>query len=1713
MARLTPPYFFDEFLLPLSRTHPSDRERELGLTVKDLDWLHTLYYATDAARQNPTLQTYPMRVEKLLINVPDQPAIALAGAFVVSPTPDDGKALLYTPYGGIQVFDDHAALIADVSKQLADSAQRVELMSFLSIAQRNALPVDTELTLSTTAVLGAVMEDQEQTVQACQQANVEMMFEHLQKIPTLPTMLDTLLGIMARPYFPGLDQRDTRVNCLHSHLPGKQRRIDSLSLSDALLQFYVKHAWPKDQTREFSNPKHLTTTFTQAQRKDDQHAWETLIEQTSSILSKLMDSLLQTYWNEDIDSGTSRLQLFTQIMADTFRVDVLLKRQGQIISADESHALQAIFLADQTARNAHAKKINVEKVRIYAPYQHYVELASTLMISESHAYLYTQSRGLQVLEDMNDLKDTLLSMLKAAGHEDELLNFLSLDERNTFIGLDQLNIAARPIAGHVFTEMVEDIAAKQISNMNHTLELYRRNDGQLDLDAMFDYALDIRAMLDHRLAALETAGRWTVHPVTRGNGRPSTVRAEHAKVHRQRLEAAHAALILERSTHPRLRQMVALALDAELQKQQLPSHSQDVFINTYDSPAQEREERLPLTSQSMVEHFIERLSNDAGPVASSSRTWFYQPRDQGAALKLNSLNLRLFNEVIEAVLKVFAQHQMHDLPRLFLGNSRNTHIHAMLMGLRSEAQLRLLGNTLSSHSQAILDTVLRPDSLVRLTRHGLNGFLPDAYALRLNWGTPEKSHALANLFVLTERGGIDPLRSGNVVLWTPRRGYEGFASIQALREELTQRVDHPIKRLALLENLPVSLREPHQLYRLGALQRIDDNLLENRVQSYNDYVIDGVDHLLTMKLGARALQDRLDTVIEQAAPTNLARATAVASALINQQALPAWLGLAPAQDLLHQAQLLEQYHDNAPDEEDYLHGISPLREHTHAALVKLLKARFPQQDLNPDDILIPAYPAFDIHDDSLTDFAMRHWPTLDSETIRPRSRTATALPPTLDASAVIQLVRQLDLKTAYQTLLQSHLNGQTENARKRRRLFCQQLPWQLLQYAHEQRLQERLSAQALSLLQQVFDMPDALARATLAGASARVRPLELVATEGATAVKALGMYLISPQTSGAGPVVLYAPYSENHVLKEYANEQALLDELDRPGELQDWTLMHLDDTHQATYRNLLQNQRYRRSDIRLASSTVTGNMLDYLFNDNTLILLKMLGCQFEAGAKWLWDKVTQLFGKAIPTAITFMAGKLAYPLVVWRSYKLFKRSAEALQLHQWKAALKDFIRGVAQMAVLRGELEGSESSPPTEQEVSEGDLSDATLPSATTLATLRITDASRTHLQPFEAHDVALKDLKKHTTRHVYTDTKTLKNYVPLAGKVYSVKKAAQHWRLAKDAQAGPSVGRNPQGEWVLDLNRHNPRFGKTLSRISTRDNEREAINIEAQGIRDIAALSSWKAQVINEALNVATYYAVNCKRNVAHFSRLLDPNSRVGLFLGELFGVINMSADQVQRIEKILDGLLDELSDPTLTNPDSIRFVSGTSRQNPENCYAFVIPDDRERKLYLLNRFFDPKMDVYQNRLKSPFDLSAHARASILIHEITHLKFKTEDIAYLDSMRPFPDLINTARPGAQALKTTLDDLRSTALSTLTPATMLFKTWDDFSGSWEDYGTGTDTQHIRRKVLGLTGAKNLNDARQVFMSNPDKRIDTILANADSVTFLITHLGRELDTGA
>lgn len=165
------------------------------------------------------------------------------------------------------------------------------------------------------------------------------------------------------------------------------------------------------------------------------------------------------------------------------------------------------------------------------------------------------------------------------------------------------------------------------------------------------------------------------------------------------------------------------------------------------------------------------------------------------------------------------------------------------------------------------------------------------------------------------------------MLWTPQYGYEPFTSLITLRQTLEQRLKHSSQRTALLMNLPISLRPPHQQYLLGPLQRIDEHFLHNRQQSQLAHHLDTLDYWLAMSLGPKQLQDRLDDEMGRMAPSNIGRAKAIATAMVQQQGLPAWLGMASVADQLLHAELLEQYRLSAPDNLDYLHSLPTLHEH------------------------------------------------------------------------------------------------------------------------------------------------------------------------------------------------------------------------------------------------------------------------------------------------------------------------------------------------------------------------------------------------------------------------------------------------------------------------------------------------------------------------------------------------------------------------------------------------------------------------------------------------------------------------------------------------------------------------------------------------------------------------------------------------------------------
>lgn len=1604
------PYFFDEAEQASRAKQPGDREKALNFTQDDLNWLKTVYKATQDARKT---DNKPMLVYRLLLNVAGKPDIPLAGSFAMSRL-NDGEVVLYTPWKGLIRFADMMDLKNKLKEWLEQDSKKRELLRFLSIDQRSTLPAATAVDISTEEMEGAVFQDQTLILERNQAHNIEMMMGELLKSPTLQSMLDETLKIALHKRFPKLDQRltllETYINKVSTSDNSTYRqKVSSLSLSDALLQFYLTNQWPRGDLRSFFHPAKGVSNDAENQ------AWESEIREIAHSFTPHLRSLLETFWNTPMSHGQSREAYFTECLRDTYLYDLLLKHKQGVLTTQQYVNLTSVSTTDNSLR--------IEKVRVSAPFKHYAELAATLMIGtkDTLGYLYTQARGIEIASDLPTIKKIVLQMTNAEGHEDTLLNFMSLDERGTFVSLppDERMIIGQPIVGAVFEQLMADILAKQTENLSFALARYRESEGMLDPHALFDKALDVRGLIDNRLLASDAEGRWSTQTDLRHSAQPATVSAESAKVQLALLNT------------------VKQALDLQLEK---------------------KHPVIPASARTLAE--VQRI----------------------------------------------VETSISPLQSMFT--------HCLSTALHSELKLRAVTRTLGATEQVMIKTLL--DTPVRIQRAALNGFLPDVFSLVLQAGGTTVPLNLASCFVLTERGGLDPVHSGKAILWTPAFGYEAFKTLPALLNELERRLKDDRHRLPLLENLDPGERLPGRVYTLAPLQRIDGHFLDHVQKNHVHLDEASVAQALATSLEPKPLASLFNLVTLRLPLTGLRRATDLAQSLINQQKLPAWLAKAPIKELRMHGELLQQYLDNVKDDQDYLSGLDSLARTAHQELAKQLKADTFNIDPDQVQIKVEARPTSGASTQTLTHFALTHFKELDQARFTAESLNTTVLPEGMDESYIKGLIRNLKLGEQQQKKLNQAFTDTPANTERRTRFYWQ-LPWQLMHYAHTQKLQENLSEAGFDLVRQVMDMPDAIARAAVDGAHAIIRPLEFTGSTSEQTIKVPGVYLIGSTASHSTHQVLIAPHSPRHGLKEYENEQQLLAELKTRGHLFNWILLNLPPADRVLLKSRLVAQPNRvsrnaqsdtppSSGVTLAHHPIRENLFNRLLNDNVALLGRLLGCQADETNQNEWATIKNVLSEDLHEAFSFCMGKLAYPLTVWRSYRDIKQSAEDLQSHKWRAATTEFISGIAQLATLQQSLE-PESSLPSSQDVPVPAPENARFK----WQDINVTSPKRTHLKLHVSNNVDLGSLTLDSTLALYSHPTTKQHYAAVEGKVYPAIKHASGWNIGDKKTRGPHLRQNAAKQWIIMQNSPNLRFG-LLSRLDTLYAALDAMYIDARGMAQIRQRYPLRALEVEQALDLATTYAWNSLRNLQLLKAAGGAVTPVHQLIMDFTDGSRVLPVYVPKLEKIVGDIFTALIDPTLRNKDSRRFVAGRAVGNPNRTFAITIAKDAKQKIYLAELFFNPPFDNYRPHLTdATFPINAHARAMTLIHELSHIVCDTADIAYIDPGKPFVDLISTASAAAIDLKSELSDEQDTALSIRTPDARLFKDYDAVTSTWMDLGhtSDQDTEHIKQRILALTGAKTLSSARTVFKSNPLIRLDVKLANADSVALLIGNLGRQL----
>ncbi|RON01726.1 hypothetical protein BK659_24760 [Pseudomonas brassicacearum] len=1729
------PYFLPETLI--LREQLTERQLARNFTLSDLDWLDAVYLANHTAR---TTLDAPMTVESIVLKPKGQAAIELAGAFIMSPAPGAG-AFLYTPSRGLEKFDSQQLLKFELSKWLKIPAQATGLLRYLSIAQRNQFNPADEFTLDARVIDGAVFEEQQRIITQNQLQNAQGLLNELVELPSCTSMIEQYLNVKLAESFPGVDQRETRVNSFvterisdaSSASVSSVRRVSTQSLSETVLAYYISNAWPVGQTREFTNPKRTLEPDTTSRKVNDNLLWERSIPGLAAGLTEHLKGQLNAFWQHKVTTGQSRQDFFAQAIRDKYAASLLDQRQQINISAQQYQTLMTLLINDATTSGPSSTPPRVEKIRLTELGKQSTDLCNTLIISnpdepQSDTFLYTQAQGLRVFPNHAEVKADLLDTLKTISKRDDLLNSVARNERTILLGFSSPSIETTPLSGLVFRDMQQDIAKKQLLNLDYVLGLYRRGKGAIDIDALFDNVLDVRAMIDNQLLALNSHDRWSTclapswreSSAAENTSKPATSVLESARQSLQQLEILHTDIVKRMSSQPTIQRSATAMLNSGLATLNL-GHllASNIYVNRYSSPPDESEARPPGSSLGLVEHFLARFSERTNPIDDSPNVGFFAAPSAGLSLKFPGLNVQTVNTLVDDALTDFPEH-LRQVQNAF-PNMKPALVTAMLAGLRTELQLRALNQTIRAADQAVVETVL--NSLEHHTRHSLNGFLPGAFFLTLKAAGTNTLASLANCFLLTERGGLDPEHSGRAILWTPAQGFEAFSSLSHIKTELNRRLRSPDERPALLENLKRSERSYHQDYSLNSLEPIVGNLLEHRQQSYAELRKAELEQVLGSKLSSSQFQNLWQIRMTQSIPpTNLQRAMEIAQALITQHSLPGWFGMAPVQDQQLQIELLEQYRNNVEADKDYLHGIRSLTDFAQEKLSTLLRTTYNPSIHAPDDIKITLTPANTSTplQLSLAEYALSHHDDMEGTNLKVESRTALALPPEMLAETLTRQVKRLNIGAEYLKHLQTLLAPNSQGLTERQQRFARQLPWQLMQHAHTEMLQKRLTGGAFSFIQQIMDMPDAIARAAVNNAKAIIRPLELVASSGATAVKALGLYLIGPQPGTQGPQVLYAPYSQSHHLKEYKDEAALLAELTAPGALQQWVLRSLPDAARATFAPLFASPAGTTPSISLASNPVKGHLFKQLFSENIEVLFKLLGCQSAAKAHEAWNAVKHAFTSGVNSALQFIPGKLAYPLVVWNSFKLFKSSAEALQEHHWRRGIGDFVKGAAQMVMLR------QSMPETPEGVSDTSAAVTPLPSPSpspptvdaesSWPNIDITAEQRTELQSHEVTDIALQDLHEDSSLALYRDPITRRQYAPVEGKVFRIEKHGEQWKITNEHEAGPIVYKNARLQWST----RNPLIlgARVVSRITNRlysnPVARRGFNIHASGMGAIRRLYRHKASMITEALNLATRYAKNSKDNLRLLVPGSPPNTQTLKFIKEFFDLRIVESVHIEKIKKVIDDVLSALIAPSLNSPTSKRFAIGyqrhSSRHTKGEIMAFTLIPDSEQLLYLTRSFFKPELG-YENLLTAPFNVDAHARAVTLIHELTHQVCQTEDITYLNACHPHLDLINDSTPFGRLVKAGLQEDQRNALSLSTPRNELFQVTNLITGLKTDPLIGSASQMILNRVLGITEGQTLDDARRIFRTDPLKRVEIILGNADSVALLISKMGRRLES--
>ena len=1060
--------------------------------------------------------------------------------------------------------------------------------------------------------------------------------------------------------------------------------------------------------------------------------------------------------------------------------------------------------------------------------------------------------------------------------------------------------------------------------------------------------------------------------------------------------------------------------------------------------------------------------------------------------------------------------------------------------LRAELQLMQSGNRLSAADLAVLGAVLSQPVSAR--RRALAGFVPDVFAIALSINGAQAGLDIVNCLLFTECGGQQPATAGRAIFWSPGSGFESFASVGECTTQLQARLADKARRWELLSHVSTGTQPQVTAWldstangKIGGLQfeRVEhDFVRETQLRAIAKVLADAGFACRTAQaipLSAQAFENLIHSELVQGrAGLVLEPVVEMARLQAFEAAIPQWLKNASKADKLAYAGLLQRYPGAGQEQQNYLHDIPPLAEYARALLKLRLELDFAGQAPDPDaiEVVIDTYvpspvpvgstpsflPAATTRTvQTLTQFSLNGFYRLNAGAISLRAPNGSALPTALNATYVKRLTRQLEIGAHYRALLQDKLAPGKPGVTLRQQQFSEQLSLQVMEQALREKLIDPGQEMAYRYIQQVINMPDGAARLTLDRMPIIVRPFELVAEPEADPDRARGLYIIGPVESGAGPQILWVNYSERFTFKAYNNEAALLDDLRINTDLQALVLQRLEPEARKTYNYggfvephipqyvdaSLGSFMLRPAPPTLAPRPIAGNLFEQLYVDNYHLLLDMAAAQSKTSAEADWESFKYLFSLIASTALMFLPARLSIPMVVWQTAGFVQQGFEAAQKGEWGEAVADFASSLAQIGSGYLTLRQLKTVTPTVLRQPQSEVA------------VHLTPEQEIGLQPFQANDVALLELKQDSLTRLYRHPGTGLHYVLLGGHVFQVQAWRERWRIfIGEGREGPLVKINERDHWELDLKEPLLGGGPVLSTTAS-ISDRLTHEMQAIGMASIERRFPDKAQAIREAHAQAVTYL---QRSQSALHTLLEPgtqNARNRALIQTFFDVEHVDQPLLDRLNETIGPLLARFLHPDLSPLTSSKYVVCRSRFN-DKAVAWIHRWDLHKRLYLSEHFFSTLFETpnalsqaFVKATQPPFRTNVHYRAAFMLHEISHQALDTEDINYLNPGFPYEDLLDESTPLGSQIKS-FNQIVQSCHSPYISTEHLFQQFDPEERTWADIPANPG----KAKIKALSGVRTLEQARPIFKHDARKRIDLMLANADSVVLLITRLGRD-----